>query len=250
MTLKLEKALGQDIVDKRIDILQKIQQSGSISEAARLAGVSYKAAWQAIETLNSLAGENLVVKHVGGSTRGGAVLTEAGKEVLEAASALNKLRTQILSDIKNKDQAALAALTSASLRMSVRNIVPCVIEKLERQGSKVSLLLKICPGQFIFSSITLESSQLLNLFEGKAVLALFKAVAAKIESEPPKDPQSPYLSGLVSRISKEVDNREITLQLPNGVNVVGFDATNKDYKIGDEAFILIAGESVVIALLG
>ena len=62
MTLKLEKALGQDIVDKRIDILQKIQQSGSISEAARLAGVSYKAAWQAIETLNSLAGENLVVK--------------------------------------------------------------------------------------------------------------------------------------------------------------------------------------------
>lgn len=250
MPLEIEKALGQDIIDKRIDILQKIDQCGSISEAARLSGVSYKAAWQAIETLNSLAGEPLVAKFVGGANRGGAVLTEAGRKVLEAASALNKIRSQLISDVKNVDHATLTALTSASLRMSIRNIVPCLIEYLSERGSKVNLLLKICPGQFIPSSITLESCQLLDLHEGKAVLALFKAVAANIVSVPPKESGLPYLKGVVSRAQIFPDNAELTLKLPNGVSVVGFASGNQSFNVGEEAFIVIPSESVVIALLG
>ena len=57
----LTQQLGS-IVDKRLDILRRIQDTGSISEAARTAGVSYKAAWQAIETLSNLAGSPLVEK--------------------------------------------------------------------------------------------------------------------------------------------------------------------------------------------
>lgn len=58
------------MVDKRFDILRRIGETGSISEAARTAGVSYKAAWQAIETLSNLAGSPLVEKVVGGSKGG------------------------------------------------------------------------------------------------------------------------------------------------------------------------------------
>lgn len=57
MALNISDALSQNVVDKRIDVLQRIKQYGSISEAARSAGISYKAAWQAIETLSALAGE-------------------------------------------------------------------------------------------------------------------------------------------------------------------------------------------------
>lgn len=56
MALNISDALSQNVVDKRIDVLQRIKQYGSISEAARSAGISYKAAWQAIETLSALAG--------------------------------------------------------------------------------------------------------------------------------------------------------------------------------------------------
>ena len=63
----LAGVLGQHSTDKRIDILRRIGAGGSISEAARQAGVSYKAAWQAIETLSNLAGTPLVMKAVGGS---------------------------------------------------------------------------------------------------------------------------------------------------------------------------------------
>lgn len=64
--------------DKRIDILRRIKETGSISEAARASGVSYKAAWQALETLENLAGGKLVEKLVGGNRGGGTTLTVTG----------------------------------------------------------------------------------------------------------------------------------------------------------------------------
>ncbi|MEK9804372.1 MAG: LysR family transcriptional regulator, partial [Curvibacter sp.] len=86
-SLPLADVLGYEASDKRIDILRRIGQAGSISEAARGAGVSYKAAWQALETLANLAGTPLVEKAVGGSGGGGAALTAAGLRVLQAAEA-------------------------------------------------------------------------------------------------------------------------------------------------------------------
>ncbi|WP_430749762.1 winged helix-turn-helix domain-containing protein, partial [Comamonas thiooxydans] len=62
----VSQALGYDMADRRIAILRGIAQSGSISQAARDVGVSYKAAWQAIDTLTNLAGVPLVERSVGG----------------------------------------------------------------------------------------------------------------------------------------------------------------------------------------
>ena len=67
--------LLNETIDKRLDILRRVADVGSISEAARGAGVSYKAAWQAIETLSNLAGGPLVEKVVGGRSGGGTRIT-------------------------------------------------------------------------------------------------------------------------------------------------------------------------------
>ena len=84
----LAGALGHEVADKRLDILRRIGQVGSISEAARGADVSYKAAWQAIDTLTNLAGAPLVERTVGGSGGGGAQLTATGRQLLDAADTL------------------------------------------------------------------------------------------------------------------------------------------------------------------
>ena len=86
--MNLEQALGFEPVDKRIEILRSIDETGSISEAARLCGVSYKAAWQAVETLTNLAGVTLLNKAVGGSGGGGATLTTRGGKCLRFLSSL------------------------------------------------------------------------------------------------------------------------------------------------------------------
>lgn len=46
----------------RIALLDAIGQTGSITAAAKAVGLSYKAAWDAIDTMNNLAGEPLVVR--------------------------------------------------------------------------------------------------------------------------------------------------------------------------------------------
>ena len=86
----LTAALAEQRSDRRIDVLRRIQASGSISEAARQVGISYKAAWQALDTLSNLAGVELVQRSVGGRGGGGAVLTPDALLLLEAASFINR----------------------------------------------------------------------------------------------------------------------------------------------------------------
>ncbi|HEY7804278.1 MAG TPA: LysR family transcriptional regulator, partial [Orrella sp.] len=88
------------MTDKRIEVLRAVGQFGSISQAARATGVSYKAAWQAIETLGNLAGVPLIDKAVGGSGGGGARLTSHGLALLQAADRLNEVRAVTLAQIQ------------------------------------------------------------------------------------------------------------------------------------------------------
>ncbi|WP_324778107.1 winged helix-turn-helix domain-containing protein, partial [Ralstonia pickettii] len=57
----------------RIELLAAIGQTGSITAGAKAVGLSYKAAWDAIDTMNNLAGEPLVVRTTGGKGGGGSV---------------------------------------------------------------------------------------------------------------------------------------------------------------------------------
>ncbi|WP_154584450.1 winged helix-turn-helix domain-containing protein, partial [Bordetella pertussis] len=63
----------------RIDLLAQIEATGSISAAARAAGMSYKGAWDAIDAMNNLAGEPLVLRSAGGRGGGGTRLTDRAR---------------------------------------------------------------------------------------------------------------------------------------------------------------------------
>jgi len=130
------QALGHDMADKRIDILRQIGQGGSISQAARAVGVSYKAAWQAIDTLTNLAGVPLVHRAVGGTGGGGAVLTDAGHALLRAADAMAQARAEVLQRLAGQG-AQPAAAARLGVRTSMRNQWPCVVRALEAVGPLV-----------------------------------------------------------------------------------------------------------------
>ena len=89
-SVSLANAFAHGTTDKRIEVLRQIGQTGSISQAAREAGISYKAAWQAIDTLTNLTGVSLVEKVVGGVGGGGAKLTDEGERLLQIAGVLEK----------------------------------------------------------------------------------------------------------------------------------------------------------------
>ncbi|SFH17214.1 molybdate transport system regulatory protein [Palleronia marisminoris] len=68
----------------KAELLQRIRETGSIAAAGRAMGMSYKRAWQLVETMNAMFAEPVVTSVRGGARGGGATLTATGAEVLAA----------------------------------------------------------------------------------------------------------------------------------------------------------------------
>jgi molybdate transport system regulatory protein len=251
--LPLAEVLGFEASDKRIDILRRIGQARSISEAARGAGVSYKAAWQALETLANLAGTPLVEKAVGGSGGGGAVLTAAGQRVLQAAEEMARARAQVLARLQQGDPATGAAAmgrAALGLRTSMRNQFPCTVGTVRPHQGQVRVQLLLADGNAIHSRITHESVQLLGLQAGLPVLALCKATAVQVAHRIAASPTRNVLAGTVTRASRAAAGGEVGLRLASGVQLVGFAAAGHGLKAGQPAMAAVDEAGVVIAAAG
>src|SRR3954468_9254519 len=160
--LQLAGALAHAPADKRVEILRRVGAVGSISQAARDAGVSYKAAWQALDTLSNLAGAPLVERAVGGAGGGGAHLTPAGAQLRHAADELAQARRSVLARLA-RDSGLPQRVAALGLRTSMRNQLPCRIAALRRQAGAVEVALDLGAGLALSSRITRESAQLLQL---------------------------------------------------------------------------------------
>lgn len=221
--VSFSEALGHGMADKRIDILRQIGQGGSISQAARAVGVSYKAAWQALDTLTNLAGVPLVDRAVGGSGGGGAVLTEAGHALLAAAEAMAQARDAVLARLA-MDPGAGQAAARLSVRTSMRNQWPCTVRALSREGQIVRVHLQgadaAAQALALTARITRESAELLALRPGLPVLALCKATAVRVL--PAGAEAVNRWPGRATRVSRGALGDEVAAQLDAGVQMVGF----------------------------
>jgi molybdate transport system regulatory protein len=67
----------------KIDLLEAIAATGSLTAAARALGMSYRRAWILLDELNRCMADGAVESVVGGRNGGGSVLTANGRELLE-----------------------------------------------------------------------------------------------------------------------------------------------------------------------
>jgi molybdate transport system regulatory protein len=243
-------ALGHERADKRIEILQGIARSGSISQAAREAGISYKAAWQALDTLTNLAGVPLVSRAVGGAGGGGASLTVEGRRLLEAAQQVELARAEVLS--RFAQGGASGALAQLAVRTSMRNQMPCRVAALQPQGQIVRVQLALPGGALLASRITRESAQLLMLRPGLPVLALCKATAVAVSAggaahEPPG---RNLLPGRARRVSRGGTGDEVSAELDAGPQLVGFAAPGSGIRAQGRVTLAVDEAAVVVALAG
>jgi molybdate transport system regulatory protein len=79
-----ERFLGKG----RIQLLQLIIEHGSISKAAKAMEMSYKRAWDLINSMNSQAKNPFVITQTGGKRGGGTIVTAEGLEAIEDYKAL------------------------------------------------------------------------------------------------------------------------------------------------------------------
>lgn len=261
----VSQALTDGVTDKRLAVLRGVAMTGSISEAARQVGVSYKSAWQAIETLSNLAGTALVEKVVGGAGGGGARLTAAGADLLRASVQWQNLqqawfkqlgqesfglsRSGFLGHVGLKGLAGLGL----GLQTSMRNQWPVIVERCERDASRARIECRLPDGQKIWAQITPESQQLLGLAPGLSVVAMCKASAVSVRTKGGAVQQSGdyFLQGQV-RGFDGTDNATpiaggvVSVAISADVCLLGYWFGDDSVKIGDWVDVAVDPMALVL----
>lgn len=81
----LENTKGESILGNgKFELIEGIDQLGSLKAAADKLGISYRKAWGMIRDAEEKLGFCLTEKHRGGQHGGNSVLTPEGKELIEA----------------------------------------------------------------------------------------------------------------------------------------------------------------------
>ncbi|MBT9237203.1 TOBE domain-containing protein [Pseudomonas sp. MG-2] len=207
---------------QRIALLQHIAEQGSITRAAKVAGISYKAAWDAIDELNNLASQPLVERSTGGRGGGGARLSPEGQRVLRLYQRLQALQAQILEAAEESSD--LDLLGRLMLRTSARNQLQGQVSGLRREGRHDRVSLALGGGLEIEALITHDSTARLELTLGTTVVALLKAGWVRLlADEEEAEAGSNCLLATVEEVLAEADGPgEVRLALGNGQTLCAF----------------------------
>lgn len=100
--LKIRIDLGRvtAIGPGKAELLEHIIETGSISAAAKRMRMSYRRAWELVDTMNQCFSEPVVLTSVGGAHGGGAVVTEFGQVILTTyRTIISKTLEKVENDI-------------------------------------------------------------------------------------------------------------------------------------------------------
>ncbi len=82
LTLRIDFGTNRALGPGKIRLLEAIRDTGSISQAGRSLGMSYRRAWLLVDDLNRCFRGPVVTTSPGGTRGGGALVTPFGQEVI------------------------------------------------------------------------------------------------------------------------------------------------------------------------
>lgn len=255
LTLKLQQRLFAD--PRRIALLKQIDQTGSISQGAKHAGISYKSAWDAINEMNQLSEQPLVDRATGGKGGGGAVLTRYGQRLIQLYDLLAQIQQKAFDVLSDDDalplDSLLAAISRFSLQTSARNQWFGTITGRDRQQVQQHVEVLLADGQTRLNvAITAQSAEKLGLDEGQEVLVLLKAPWVGITLDPAVARQAEnQLSGRISHIECGSGQCEVLMTLADGQTLCATlpQAQTSGLAEGTEAIAYFNADRIILATL-
>lgn len=244
----------------RIALLAAIGETGSITRAAKAVGLSYKGAWDAIDTMNNLAGEPLVLRSTGGKGGGGTTLTPRATALIAAFRAIEREHRRFID-------AASAAVEGfegnweligrIGMKTSARNQLFGRVLAIKHGAVNDEVLLALPGEHTITAVVTHESTQELGLAPGVDACALVKAswvVLAVEDGSPLRLSARNQLHGVVETVTRGAVNSEVLLALDGGMTLAAI-VTNDSVDAlglakGVSAVAAFKASSVILAVNG
>ncbi|MDH4944977.1 TOBE domain-containing protein [Sulfurimonas sp. C5] len=238
----------------RIELLEKIAQTGSINAAAKEMKMSYKAAWERINSMNELADEPIILRTIGGKGGGGTKLTDYAYELINTYKKLDELHRQFInrfSEAGDNPEHLAQILNRLFLTTSARNQLLATISQITINKINAVISMEIAGGGTLHSSITAKSAESMNLRVGSEVYGIIKSSDIQITTQKPQDTaKTNVIEGVVESIISNETDSEITLQINEKFSLTS-STSNKELqqlKQGDKAFAVIDYANVIIGL--
>jgi molybdate transport system regulatory protein len=253
----LRKADEVYLGSNRIGLLEQIDEHGSITKAARAAGISYKTAWEAVNALNNLSDRPLVRRTAGGRGGGGTLLTDEGKEVIRRYRILQREHQRFVAGLSEKIgdvDGFYRFLRRIAVKVSARNTFLGKVTGLKKGAVSAEVTLALKGGDTVVAVITKESVDNLGLKKGKEAYAIIKASSVILG----KDLHDASLSarnilcGTVMKLAEGPVNEDVTVQLAGGNTLTSVITRESARKLklaeGDHVCAVVKASSVILGV--
>lgn len=261
--LTVETRRGAFAGKRWMELLTAIVDTHSITAAAKSVGLSYKAAWDAIEAMNNLADQPIVERTVGGKGGGGTRLTARGEQLVatfrEVAAENARFVERLNARMATMDEAAigknLQIIERLRMLTSARNHFAGQIVRIKPGAVNDEVVLQLSGGDRIVAIVTHQNLELLGLRAGDDAIALIKAssvIVALGDGSPMKLSARNQLAGTISRIVAGAVNSEVVIALAGGNSLAAIitraSAKQMQLRKGDRAVAVFKASSVILAV--
>lgn len=251
--MKLETFIKRKSKIDRLKLLNLVKELGSISAAAKSLGVSYKAAWEAVEQINNMSTVPLLERTTGGEKGGGTVFTPHGDKFLMFMKEFDEQFQYFLTNFgKATDEMMIKYMQVIRFSTSANNQFGGRITSLVPGAVNTEVVMDIGEGDQITAIITNSSAKSMGLMVGSEVCALINASSIVLtRDENILTSARNKLTGLVSWCDKGQVNSEVVLKLAGGKSLTAIitdeSLNGLALKIGDRACALIKASQVLLA---
>jgi molybdate transport system regulatory protein len=254
--LWLDRGGKRFLGERRIALLESIDALGSIVRAAKAVGLSYKGAWDALDAIENVAEERVVVRATGGRSGGGSRLTDHGRALVRLYRDLESGHRRVLSQLEaeHRDAARLQDLLRAiTMKTSARNQLRGKVVSIRRGAVNADVALDLGAGIEIVANITLDAVDELGLERGRDAVALIKAsfVMLAVGGNIAVSTRN-RLPARVKSVARGPVNSEVKLELADTRTLVAVTSSEGlkalGLREGDSVFALINASHVLIAV--
>jgi len=242
---------------ERINLLEKIDELGSITKAAKAVGISYKTAWDTVNLINNLAENPLVDRLAGGKGGGGTSLTVEGKKVIVQFKAIQEEHQKFLKNLEDRlgdTDSLYKFIRRISMKVSARNTFAGSVSAIIKGAVNAEVTLSLKGGVPLTAVVTNGAIDNLALKVGSEAFAIIKASSVIIGTDlhDAKVSARNIFCGTIAKIIEGPVNTEVDVEIGGG-NIISAVITHGSsealgLKTGGHACTLFKASSVIIGV--
>ena len=250
------KKKGKNLLGNgRVELLEKIDEHGSISKASKAMKMSYKAAWDMVDAMNNLSDEPLVQKVTGGKNGGGAQVTQVGKELINTFKKFKEFYNALLLKVDEDELSNdnhLSLIRKLHMKSSSRNMVSGHIKEFNTAEYNTKVELSISDSTSLFAIIPTATFVDMDLQKGDKAFALVQESSIMLSTiEPQGISARNILKSTISALKTDAVSTEVKLSIGKNTltSAISNDALESlNFKIGQEIYAIIKATDIIISI--